>query len=80
MERYSFQKAMLKYGKKFVEHYEPGEIDHKNEAFSFFQLPLIPEMFDEDADDSFGVTDTNSVSPYLFCIDFFMKNVILFET
>ena len=26
-----------------------GEIDHKNEDFSFFQLPLIPEMFDEDA-------------------------------
>ena len=66
--------------KKFVQHYEPGEIDHKNEAFSFFQLPLIPEMFDGDIDNIVGLTDTNSFSPYLFCIDSFMRTSFLFET
>ena len=51
----------------------------KMKLLVFFQLPLIPEMFDEDIDNILALQIRTLFSPYLFCIDSFMRNVILYS-
>eukprot|EP00942_MAST-04A_sp_MAST-4A-sp1_P006642 g6642.t1 len=72
-----FSKYFLRRVKNFIKYFEPGEINEKDEDFTFFHFDLMPESDDvnENSDEATIIFD-KQIHNYIFCMDNYTRNAL----
>ena len=68
---------VLRRVKNFIKYFEPGEINEKDEDFTFFHFDLMPESDDvnENSDEATIIFD-KQIHNYIFCMDNYTRNAL----